>query len=219
MLAVGFALGAYREPIKQFVTALPQAVGLSSPAPSADDVYAAFGKGDYATVLRLAPPLADQGDARTQSLLGLVFYRGLGAQQDHATAMKWFRRAADQGYAAAQFRLGVMFYEGQGVPPDYAEAAKWYRLAADQGHPEAQYNLGVFYASGEAWEANNVTAYVWFSLAAAYFEASDTRRSTAVASRDVVAKQMTRDQIAEAQKQAREWKPAGTAAKDLAGQQ
>jgi TPR repeat protein len=112
-----------------------------------------------------------------------------------------------------------MYYEGQGVPQDYAEAAKWYRLAADRGYPEAQYNLGVFSASGEAWEADNVSAYMWFSLAAASFPASDTRRNTAVTSRDVVAKQMTRDQIAEAQKRTREWKPAGVAARDrLAGQ-
>ncbi len=33
MLAVGFALGVYHEPIGHFVTALPQAVGLSSSGP------------------------------------------------------------------------------------------------------------------------------------------------------------------------------------------
>jgi hypothetical protein len=46
---------------------------------------------------------------------------------------------------------------------------------------------------------------VWFNLAAARFPASDTRRSAAVSSRDVAAAKMTHEQIAEAQKRAREW--------------
>jgi hypothetical protein len=207
MLALGFALGVYREPIQQSITGLAQAIGLASPAPNADAAYAAYRKGDYATVLRLARPLAAEGDARAQSMLGLVYYRGRGMAQDHNEAVKWFRRAADQGDAAAQFNLGVMFSEGQGVPQDYAEAAKWYRLAADQGDAQAQYNLGLSYARGEAGQADNVSAYMWFNLAAAHFPASDTRRSAAVTSRDLLANKMTPDQIAEAQKRAREWKP------------
>ena len=213
MLAVGFALGVNHEPIAQFVTALPQTVGLSGPVRNADDPFAAFRSGDYATTLRLARPLADEGDARAQSLLGLIYYRGHGVQQDYKEAVKWFRRAADQRDAVAQFYLGVMYYDGEGVPRDTAEAAKWYRLAADQGNPEAQYNLGVFYASGEAWDADYVSAYMWFSLAAAHFAASDKDRNAAVTGRDVVARQMTHDQIAEAQKRASEWQSASAAAK------
>jgi uncharacterized protein len=49
---------------------------------------------------------------------------------------------------------------------------------------------------------------MWFNLAAARFPASDTRnRGLAVKNRDVVAGKMTSDQLAEAQKLAREWKP------------
>jgi uncharacterized protein len=49
---------------------------------------------------------------------------------------------------------------------------------------------------------------MWFNLAAARFPASDTRnRTAAVKNRDTVASEMTSDQLAEAQKRAREWKP------------
>jgi TPR repeat protein len=212
MLALGFGLGVYREPITGFATGLSQAIGFASPASRAVDPYAAYQAGDYESALRLALPLAAEGDARAQSTVGLVYYRGRGVPQDYNEAAKWFRRAADQRDAVAQLYLGLMHSQGLGVPQDYAEAVRWYRLAADQGNPEAQYNLGVFSASGEAWEADNVSAYMWFSLAAAHFPASDTRRDTAVTSRDVVAKQMTRDQIAEAQKRAREWELASAAA-------
>jgi TPR repeat protein len=207
MLALGFALGVYREPIQQSVIGKVQAIGLANPAANADAAYAAFQKGDYAAVLRLARPLAAEGDARAQSVLGLVFYRGRGIQQDHTEAVKWFRRAAEQGDVSAQSYLGFMFSEGHGVPQDYAEAVKWFRLAADRGDAQAQYNLGLSYAKGETGEPDNVSAYMWFNLAAARFAASDTRRSAAVAGRDVVANKMTPEQIAEAQKRAREWKP------------
>src|SRR5262249_35123966 len=53
--------------------------------------------------------------------------------------------------------------------------------------------------------ANYVTAYMWFSLAATHFPLSDPRRNTAITSRDLVGKLMSREQIAEAQRRAREW--------------
>jgi hypothetical protein len=49
---------------------------------------------------------------------------------------------------------------------------------------------------------------MWFNLAAASFPASDvSNRNLAGKNRDLVARKMTPDQIAEAQKLAREWKP------------
>src|SRR5215211_2987530 len=187
MLAVGFTLGVYREPIVQSVTSMAQAIGLAKPLPDADAAYAAYQNGDYTTVLRLARPLAAEGDARAQSLLGLVHYRARGVAQDYSEAATWFRRAADQGDANAQFYLGVM-------------------SSAGQGQPQAQYNLGLSYAKGEFGEPDNVSAYMWFNLAAARFPPSDTRRHAAVSGRDVAASKMTQEQIAEAQKRAREWK-------------
>jgi hypothetical protein len=207
MLALGFALGAYREPIGQSVSALALAIGLARPGPSADEAYAAYEQHKYTAAFKLASPLAADGDARAQSLLGLAYYHGQGVSQDHAEALNWFRRAADQGDASAQFQLGVMSSQGQGVPQDYAEAMKWFRLAADQSEPQAQYNLGIIYSKGQAGEPDKVSAYMWFNLAAAHFSSSDSRHDTAVASRDLVAEQMTREEIAEAQRRAREWMP------------
>jgi hypothetical protein len=49
---------------------------------------------------------------------------------------------------------------------------------------------------------------MWFNLAVAQFPASDTRnRTAAVNSRDLMANKLTREQLAEAQKLAREWQP------------
>jgi hypothetical protein len=53
-----------------------------------------------------------------------------------------------------------------------------------------------------------VAAHMWFNLAAARFPPTDARnRAAAVKNRDTVAGEMSSEQLAEAQKRARDWKP------------
>jgi TPR repeat protein len=182
------------------------AVGTSASSRDPDAAYAAFEKGDFATALRRARPLAEEGDARARSLLGSIYYHGRGVKRDDAEALRWLRLAADQGDASAQLLLGNMYAQGQGVAQDQAEAGAWYRLAAEQGFAQAQYNLGLWYATGEGREPDYVRAHMWFNLAAARFPSTDTRnRNLAVRNREVVAARMTPEQLTEAQRLAREW--------------
>jgi TPR repeat protein len=210
-LAVGFALGVYRHAIGQAFLTTAVALGVAkAPGDGAAEADAAFQKADYAKALKLARPLAEEGNPKAESILGFAYYRGRGVPQNDTEAAKWFQLAADQGDAAARFTLGVMYGEGRGVPQDFAEAARWYRRAAEQGDAQAQYNLGLAYARGEGVTQSAVEAHMWFNLAAARFPSSDTRnRTAAVKNRDTVAGEMSSDQLAEAQKRAREWKPQG----------
>ena len=141
---------------------------------------------------------AESGDAEAQNNLGVMYNKGLGVPEDYAEAVKWYRLAADQGYADAQCNLGVMYDNGQGVPQDYAEAVKWTRLAADQGDAEAQGNLGVMYHDGRGVPQDYGEAYAWFSVAAAFGDAN------AANNRDIVAGELTRDQLWPWQKRATE---------------
>jgi len=59
------------------------------------------------------------------------------------------------------------------------------------------------YERGDGVPQDYVQAYMWYHLGAA----NGATRGAAL--RDALAKQMTPDQIAEAQKLAREWKPKG----------
>mgnify|MGYP003379299219 CR=1 FL=1 len=171
-----------------------------------EDGVTAYERGDYAAVLRLWRPLADQGNASAQYNLGVMYSRGDGVPQDYAEALKWYRKAADQGEASAQYNLGFMYHNGQGVPQDYVEAHKWYRKAADQGHASAQLNLGVMYDSGQGVPQDYVASHQWLNLSAARATDKETR-DMAVSNRDIAAAKMTPAQVAEAQKLAREWKP------------
>jgi TPR repeat protein len=184
MLALGFTLGGYREPILKSTIRLAQSMGLAREPPDADTAYAAYQDRKYSIALRLARPLAEQGVARAQFILGSLYYSGQSVPQDSSEALKWFRRAADQDDAGAELALAVMYAEGRGVPQDLAEAASWFRRAADQGDARAQYNLGLSYTNGEAGEQDNVSAHMWFNLAAAHFPTSDTdSRSAAITRR------------------------------------
>jgi TPR repeat protein len=87
-----------------------------------EDGAAAYGRGDYATALRLWRPLAEQGNARAQFSLGLMYNEGKGVPQNYAEAVKWYRLAAEQDIASAQHNLGIKYATGEGVPQDYAEA-------------------------------------------------------------------------------------------------
>ena len=167
---------------------------------------AAFGKGDYATALRLLRPLAEKGDAEMQAVLGAMYGKGLGVRRDYTEAIKWYRKAAEQGNASAQNNLGAIYDRGQGVPQDYTEAIKWYRKAAEQGVVVVQFNLGVLYDNGEVVPQDFVQAHKWYNLAAANSTDKEVREKAAK-NRDLVAEKMTPEQIAEAQKLAREWKP------------
>lgn len=193
--------------MKRFAAIVILAV-LASPV-AAQDVqkgYEAYERDDYATALHEWKPLAEQGDAETQSNLGVMYLNGRGVPQDYAEALKWFRKAAEQGYAAGQSNLGTMYYNGQGVPADAAEAAKWFRKAADQGDATALNNLGTMYYLGVGVPHDFVQAHKWYNLAASRFTASEkVENDEAVRLRDDVAKHMTAAQIAEAQKLAREW--------------
>ena len=110
---------------------------LSAAAAPLDDGVAAYRQEDYARALRLIRPLAQDGNASAQALLGLMYALGQGVQQDYAAALGWYRKAADQGLASAQCDLGTMYERGLGVNQDYAAALTWYRKAAEQGYADA----------------------------------------------------------------------------------
>ena len=103
----------------------------------------ALNQGDYATALKEWNSLAEQGDARAQTVMGLMYTNGIGAPRDDVEAVKWFRLAANQGYAQAQYNLGLMYAVGLGVSQDDTEAVKWYRLAAVQGYVKAKNALKI----------------------------------------------------------------------------
>lgn len=110
---------------------------------------------------------------------------------------------AEARNAEAQFGVAILCNNSLGVQRDYLQGDMWYRKSADQGYSGAQYDLGVMYELGQGVRQDYVLAYMWPDLAASISRPDDFM----VEKRDEVAAKMTPDQIAEAQRLAREWRP------------
>jgi hypothetical protein len=131
---------------------------------------------------------------------------GKGVPQDWEEAARWFRKAADQGNATAEFNLGSLSEAGAtGLSKD--DAARWYRKAADQNYPYAQEALGGLYLLGQGVPQDKVSAYMWMTLASGAPGAESSRDELAAKIKGLAAK-MTPQEITEAQRQAREWRPS-----------
>ena len=172
------------------------------------EALAAVNRGDYATAWRGFHRLANRGHPTSQLNLGIMYHNGNGVPQNYVEAMKWWRRAAKQGNAMAQTGIGYMYANGEGVPQDYVEAAQWYRLAAEQGFATAQNNLGVLYEYGQGVPQDYALAHMWYNLAVAGTPAGQTdERNQLERNRDDVARLLSRNALARAQRMAREWRP------------
>jgi uncharacterized protein len=197
-----------KQQIKTLLAGGLLAFGLFGPAMAGpyEDGEAAYERGDYATAIRYWRPLADDGNAAAQTIVGAMYAAGQGVPQDYAQAFFWARKAADHGYIAAQGIVGAMYGMGQGVPQDYAQAVFWLRKAADKGNADAQFSLGLMYEYGRGVPQDYVQANSWFNLAA-WSTPDPAVRQGAVQERDELAAKMTPDQIAEAERMARGWSP------------
>jgi TPR repeat protein len=112
-------------------------------------------------------------------------------------------QSAEHGNARYQTVLGYMYETGRNFPQDYHLAALWYRRAAEQGDVRAQHLLGLLYDRGQGVPLNYVEAHKWLNLAAA--RAASVDRDYFVRIRNAVASKLTRAEIYEAQRRAREW--------------
>jgi TPR repeat protein len=93
--------------------------------------------------------------------------------------------------------VGVKMY----TRGDYQDALRLLRPLAERGSGIAMQFIGLMYDFGQGVPQDYVTAHMWFNLAAA------EGNENAVFFRDHLVPKMTRAQIAEAQKLAREWRP------------
>src|SRR5208283_4273101 len=130
---------------------------------------------------------------------------GRGVAKDEVEAVKWYREAAEQNDTDAQSNLAVCYGLGRGVAKDEMEAVKLLRKAAEQNHPKAQFNLGSCYANGQGVAKDYVEAYKWTLLAAGQGDGGARNNVS------VLEHRMTREQIAEGQRLARNFKPRNVA--------
>lgn len=65
----------------------------------------------------------NESDPQSQTMLGHMYFMGLGVDKDYPTAIEYYKSAAQQENTVAMYSLGYAYATGEGVPKDF-EAAK-----------------------------------------------------------------------------------------------
>lgn len=131
-----------------------------------DAGFVAYAHADYATALQKLKPLAEQGNARAQNALAVMYATGRGVAPNHQQALGWYRKAAEQGNAAAEAALGEVYASGRGVERDDNEAVRWYRKAAEKSDALGQLLLASMYEKGRGVAQDYSAAALWYLRAA-----------------------------------------------------
>ncbi len=183
---------------KLLAVSLVMCVGMVVRAGDFEDGNAASENKNYVLALQKYRKSAEQGHAGAQYNLAVMYDYGQRVVQDYSEAVRLYKLSAAQGLSWAQSNLALKYHIGQGVVQDYAEAVRWFKLAAAQGLADAQFNLATSYYSGKGVVQDYVKAHMWANLSAAASVKDGDKK------RDAIASFMTPQQIAEAQKMARE---------------
>jgi TPR repeat protein len=132
-----------------------------------EDAGLAYKNREYSLALKKWLPYAEHGNKNIQYIIGAMYSRGQGVQVDDFESNKWYKLAAEQGLADAQYYYGANLQLGRGVAQNYEESVKWLLLAAKQNNSKAEFSLGFAYYAGNGVEANDKTAVKWYFLSAA----------------------------------------------------
>lgn len=156
---------------------------------------------DYAEAARWFERSAKQGNDLGQFNLGKMYCIDKGVSVDEFKVVKWLTLAAEQGNNFAKMELGSLY--NIGCPTTVADllAHVYGKAAAGTNAEKLPVRLG--------WKnkrQRKLLAHMWFNLAVAGIPTSDTKnRNEAIYNREQVAKDMTDEEVAEAQGLATKW--------------
>ena len=133
-----------------------------------EDANTAIKNGDFKKAFELLQPLAEEGNAEAQFLLGSLYINGQGVEKDDTEGLSWIMKAARQEYdqarlsafsiysglaglgdAGAMYNLGYMYLNGWGGEQDTDAGMTWLESAAKKGHERSAKVLSIIYAEGK----------------------------------------------------------------------
>ncbi len=91
---------------------------------------------------------AEEGDASSEFLYGVLSESGWGVPQSFQVAKENYQKAAYQNNSAAQCALGQLYMHGRGTTQDYGQAHYWLDKADKAGDPNASVMIGETYLYG-----------------------------------------------------------------------
>jgi len=137
--------------------------------------------------------------------LARLYDEGRVVEKDPVRATQLIERAANLGSPDGQYAFAERLMTGTGILQDRKRAWEWFKRAADNGQPAALYRIGQIILKRDRSIEDNVAAYAWLTLATRL--GSDEVKKDAARDRDLLARDMTPGDIAEAMTRVRNWKP------------
>ena len=160
-----------------------------------EDGRFAYYRKDYDTAIKLLLPAAKQGNAEAQEKVGEMYLFGLGVNKYCDRGVEWLMRSANQRYVYASHLLGRLYDDGQCENKDNVKAYMWYTLAETE-LPKAA-----------ARDAEYLETYEIAGIKAPEVAKNWTLINRIAVDRKVLGETMTSDEIAEAKRLAKAWKP------------
>jgi TPR repeat protein len=102
-----------------------------------EDGMAAYNRGDYAPAIKLFRPLAQTGNAKAQSVMGVMYRKGQGVARSSARAFMWFSMAAARGDAKAKAELQEVSKEM--TPVEMAQARQMMQTCEASNYRDCEY--------------------------------------------------------------------------------
>lgn len=120
----------------------------------------------YSRAMEVFKPLAEQGNASAECVMGKIYLNGWGVPQNQEQAAAWYRKAADHGNAHAASTLGSLYIRGLGVPKNFTQAAMLFCKAAQAGDYKNQNKCGIVHEYGEGVPKDYAKASAWYRKSA-----------------------------------------------------
>ena len=136
-------------------------------AGSYEDGIAAYRAGKYNQAIELLTKAGEDGHAKAQYYLSVLYEGGSGIDKDMQASLKWLQRAAEGGMVEAQRNLGAFYHDDIDNPDDdLDQAIYWYQHAASQGDLTGQLRLGILLDREKNTTHDHREAIRWYLLAA-----------------------------------------------------
>lgn len=111
--------------------------------------------------------LVDQNHAKSMTLMGFLYERGLGVEKDLNKAAQYYKQAAAKGLPEAESRMGHLLLDSETKVQKQTKSAEyWIQKAANHGVTEAEATLGKLYYEGNHLPIKNSEAARWLRRAA-----------------------------------------------------
>ncbi|MCP4184035.1 MAG: sel1 repeat family protein [Hyphomicrobiales bacterium] len=141
------------------------------------------------------------GNRNGQFNCASLLNEGKGIAKDEKKAVEWYAQAAKAGHIEATNLYAEALIQGKHIERDLVKAVQYFQHTAAIGDAKGLYSLAIAFENGIGIEKDQEKAHAYFNLAAAlgYPLAGEARAR--------VETTMSKDQVINAQKFAKMWRP------------